>query len=95
MIELMAESQLIPPPDLAPPSIAALDVSDRIRLWAEMVDEGDRFVFQGFLDRHGSEAAARQAFLEWLGRRDVDSTAAKVRMLKGGRGVATGRPHGQ
>jgi hypothetical protein len=95
MLDAMAPSQLIPPPDLAPPSIAVLDVSDRIRLWAEMVDEGDRFLFQGFLDRHGSEAAARQAFLDWLSRREVDSTAAKFRMLKGGRAVATGRPHGQ
>ncbi len=94
MIELMAATQLIPPPDLAPPSISSLDASDRIRLWAEMVDEGDRFLFQGFLDRYGSEAAAHQAFLDWLSRREVDSTAAKIRMLKGSRAVAAGRSHG-
>lgn len=78
----MATSQLIPPPELAPPSLAHLDPTDRIRVWAELVTEGDRFLFQGFLDRHGSEEAARRAFAEWLDRRNADATAAKIRMLK-------------
>lgn len=80
--DCMPHMQLIPPADLAPPSIAHLSPEDRARLWARMVDEGDRLVFEGFLRRHGDEAAARRAFLEWLERRDADSTAAKIRMLK-------------
>ena len=81
----MPSSQLIPPPDQAPPSIAHLSPADRVRLWARMVDEGDRLVFEGFLRRHGSESAARRASREWLERRDDGSLAAKVRMLAGRR----------
>lgn len=78
----MWPSQLIPPADLAPPSIAHLSPLDRARLWAQMVDEGDRLVFEGFLRRHGDQAAARRAFDEWLARRDEEATSAKIRMLR-------------
>lgn len=81
----MTQAQLIPPPDLAPPSIAHLPPIDRARLWAQMVDEGDRIVLDCFRRRCGTEALARRAFQEWLDRREVESTAAKVRMLAGRR----------
>jgi|688.fasta_scaffold270304_2 hypothetical protein len=54
-------------------------------LWAQMVDEGDRFVLDGFRLRLGSDEAAQKAFRDWLDRRDVDALAAKIRMLKGRR----------
>jgi hypothetical protein len=79
----MRSSQLIPPPELAPPGISELSSEDRMRLWARMVDEGDEFLLAGFRERCGSDAEARQAFLDWLERRDTESTAAKIRMLKG------------
>lgn len=81
----MAGSRLIPPPDLAPPGIAHLSPADRMRLWARLVDEGDQFIYDGFRRRLGSDEAARQACLEWLERRNAESTAAKIRMLKGRR----------
>lgn len=78
----MAASELIPPPDQAPPGIGHLSPADRVRLWAQMVDEGDRLVFEGFLRRHHGDAdAARRAAEEWLDRRAAESLAAKVRML--------------
>lgn len=78
----MASSQLIPPPDQSPPGIGHLSPAERVRLWAQIVDEGDRLVFAGFLRRHhGDEAAARRAAEEWLDRRADESLAAKVRML--------------
>lgn len=89
----MSPSQLIPPADLAPPSIAHLSPLDRARLWAQMVDEGDRLVFEGFLRRHGDQAAARRAFDEWLARRDEEATSAKIRMLRARR--PTEHRHGQ
>lgn len=82
-MKTMRSSQLIPPPELAPPSISGLSSEDRMRLWARMVDEGDEFLLAGFRERCGSDAAAQQAFLNWLDRRDVEGTAAKIRMLKG------------
>ena len=82
-MKAMRSSQLIPPPELAPPGISGLSSEDRMRLWARIVDEGDEFLLAGFRERCGSDAAARQAFLDWLERRDTESTAAKIRMLKG------------
>jgi hypothetical protein len=79
----MGRPQLIPPPDSAPPSIAHLSPVDRVRLWASMVNEGDRLLHEGFLQRHGDPVAARRAMLEWLDRRSIDATAAKIRMLAG------------
>jgi hypothetical protein len=79
----MSPSQLIPPADQAPPSIADLSPEARVRLWAQMVDEGDQIVFDGFLRRLGDESAARRAFWQWLDRRSAETTAAKVRMLNG------------
>ncbi len=53
----MPPTQLIPSADLAPPSISHLSPRDRARLWAQMVDEGDRLVFEGLLRRHVDEVA--------------------------------------
>ena len=89
----MVTSQLIPPADQAPPSIGHLSPADRVRLWAQMVDEGDRLIFDGFLRRHhGDRSAAHRAAAEWLDRRAAESVAAKIRMLTGGR--TTVRAHG-
>ena len=90
---MAASQQLIPAPELSPPSIAHLSPDERASLWAQMVDEGDRLLFEGFVRRCGDERSARQAMLEWLDRRDADSTAAKIRMLRG-RGSAE-RAHGR
>lgn len=79
----MRRPQLIPPPDSAPPSIAHLSPVDRVRLWASIVAEGDRLLYEGFLRQHGEPEATRRAMLEWLDRRSADATAAKIRMLAG------------
>jgi hypothetical protein len=78
----MPTNQLIPANDLTPPSIRHLSPEDRIRLWAQIVDEGDQILLGGFRDKHGSDELATQAFLARLDRRSVESTAAKFRMLK-------------
>lgn len=79
----MVRAQLIPPPDSAPPSIAGLTPVDRVRLWAQMVDEGGRLLYEEFFRRHGDATAARLAMQEWLDRRAFAAAAAKVRMLTG------------
>jgi hypothetical protein len=89
----MARLHLIPPPEFAPPSIAGLSPVDRVQLWAQMVEEGDRLLYEGFLQRHGDATAARRAMQEWLDRRSADAVNAKVRMLAGRR--PTGKPHGE
>ena len=79
---MAATQQLIPPPELSPPSIAHLSLDERARLWAQMVDEGDCLLFESFVRRSADEQSARVAMQEWLDRRDADATAAKIRMLR-------------
>lgn len=76
------QQQLIPVAELAPPGIGHLSPDQRVSLWAQMVDEGDRLLFEAFVRSAENEQAARQAMLAWLERRDADSTAAKIRMLQ-------------
>ena len=90
---MAATQQLIPLPELSPPSIAHLSPDERARLWAQMVDEGDRLLFEGFVRRFGDEQSARLAMQEWLDRRDADATAAKIRMLRCR--SSQGHAHGQ
>ena len=78
----MPTKQLIPANDLTPPSIRHLSPENMTRLWAQIVDEGDRMLLSGFRDKHGTDELATQAFLAWLDRRSAESTAAKFRMLK-------------
>lgn len=61
--------------------IARLAPAERVRLWAEIVDEGDRLLYDVFLRRHGDAGTARQAMQQWLDRRADDAAAAKARML--------------
>jgi hypothetical protein len=77
---------------MAPPPMGHLSPVDRVRLWAQMVDEGDRLLYDTFLRTHGDEAAARAALGAWLQRRDADATAAKLRILSGR--PPSRQPHG-
>lgn len=52
-----------------------------MRLWAQIVDEGDQMLLSGFRAKTDSDELARQAFLAWLDRRNVENLAAKFRML--------------
>lgn len=78
----MPSHQLIPARDLTPLSLRHLSPEDRIRLWAQIVDEGDQMLLSGFRTHTDSDELARQAFLAWLDRRNVENLAAKFRMLK-------------
>ncbi len=63
------KNQLIPPPELAPPSIGHLSVEERILLWAQMVDEGDQLVLAGLRRQIGPDGDVAAAFEKWLDRR--------------------------
>jgi hypothetical protein len=60
--------QLIPPPELAPPSIKHLPVAKRIQLWAELVDEGDALVKSGLRAKIGPRGDLQAAYREWYAR---------------------------
>lgn len=48
-------NQLIPPPELAPPSVKHLPLAKRIELWVELNDICDAFVIAGLKARVGPE----------------------------------------
>ena len=74
------KNQLIPPPELAPPSIGDLSVAERILLWARMVDEGDELVAAALRRELGPDADLTAAFRQWLDRR-ADEKIRQLRMV--------------
>jgi len=75
------KNQLIPPPDLAPPSIRDMTPREKVALWAQMVDDGDQLVLAGLRRRIGPNGDVRKAFLEWLDRRDAEHDRTVARMI--------------
>jgi hypothetical protein len=75
------KNQLIPPPELAPPSVRDFPAEQKIALWAEMVDEGDQFLMASLRRRLGPNADVQAAFLEWLDRRNAEHDRAVVQMI--------------
>jgi len=75
------KNQLIPPPELAPPSIRDMPPKDKVALWAQMVDEGDQLVLAGLRRRIGPNGDLAKAFHEWLDRRDADHDRAIEHMI--------------
>jgi hypothetical protein len=66
------KNQLIPPPELAPPSVRHLPDWEKIAIWDQMVDEGDQILMASLEDRVGPNGDAQAAFLAWLDRRTAE-----------------------
>lgn len=75
------KSQLIPPPELAPPSIKHLPPAMKVALWGQMVDEGDQMVMAGLRRKVGPHGDVHAAFLEWLDRRNEEHDRTMARMI--------------
>jgi hypothetical protein len=73
--------QLIPPPELAPPSIKHLPGDVKIAAWGQMVDEGDQMVLAGLRRKLGPNGDVHAAFLEWLDRRNEEHDRTIARMI--------------
>lgn len=63
------EQQLIPPSDMAPPSVKHLPLSKRIELWGQLVDEGNALVKAGLRAKIGLTGDLKAAYREWFARR--------------------------
>jgi hypothetical protein len=61
--------QLIPPPELAPPSVKHLPLEKRIEIWEQLVDENDALVRAGLRAKIGPEGDLEAAYREWYARR--------------------------
>ncbi len=75
------KNQLIPPPELAPPSIRDMPDEEKVALWALMVEEGDAIIMANMRERVGPDGDPEKAFLEWLDRRTAEHDKAIVRMI--------------
>jgi len=60
--------RLIPPPELAPPSVKHLPLEKRIELWAELVDENDALVRAGLRAKIGPDGDLEAAYRDWYAR---------------------------
>lgn len=81
------DHQLIPPPDLAPPSVKHLTPTEKILLWAQMIEQGDQLVMAGLRHKLGPDADLRAAFIEWRDRNSAErdrelALAAEKRRLR-------------
>lgn len=66
------KNQLIPPPELAPPSMLGIPMEDRIAVWAILVDEGEQFLCAGLRHRIGPDGDLAEAYRQWYERRMSD-----------------------
>jgi hypothetical protein len=74
-------NQLIPPPDLAPPSVKHLPLAKRIELWGELVDESEALVLAGLRAKIGPDGDLQAAYRDWYARRMEEHDRALYAML--------------
>ncbi|MEX2316925.1 MAG: hypothetical protein WD669_07225 [Pirellulales bacterium] len=71
-------SQLIPPPQLAPPSVKHLPLEKRIELWAQLVDEADALVLAGLRIKIGPNGDLKSAYRDWYTRHMAEHDRQQV-----------------
>lgn len=75
------ENQLIPPPDLAPPSVRHLPLEKRIELWGHLVDRCEAFLLAGLRSRIGAAGDLRAAYRQWYARNREEHDRAQMQFL--------------
>lgn len=76
------QHELIPSPELAPPSISHLPLEKRIELWAELVDENEALVLAGLRAKIGPNGNLQAAYREWYARKMDEHDRATIAMLE-------------
>jgi hypothetical protein len=71
---------LIPPPELAPPSVKHLPLAKRIEIWAELVDESEALVRAGLRAKIGPDGDLEAAYRSWYARQMEDTSAHSTRL---------------
>jgi hypothetical protein len=64
--------QLIPPPELATPSIKHLPFEKKIELWYELIDEAEALVLSGLRAKIGPAGDLQAAYRDWYARKMHD-----------------------
>lgn len=63
------KNQLIPPPELAPPSVKHLPIETRIRLGQQLLADCNALLIAGIKARVGPEGDWQAAYREWYRRK--------------------------
>lgn len=79
------KSQLIPPPELAPPSVKQLPLEKKIELWAELVDESEALLLAGLRARIGPDGDLKAAYRQWYARHMDDHERVLTSMARSSR----------
>ncbi len=74
--------QLIPPPELAPPSIKHLPLAKRIQLWAELVDDNDALVRASLRAKIGPTGDLQEAYRQWYTRHMEEHDRNQIAFLE-------------
>lgn len=75
-------NQLIPPPELAPPSISHLPAAAKIELWFQLLDESEALVRAGPRARIGPDGDLEAAYREWYARHMEEHDRSILSLLK-------------
>jgi len=75
-------SQLIPPCDLAPPSVGHLPVAKRVQLWVELVDENEALLLAGLRAKVGPNGDLQAAYRQWNSRQLEDRDRRQRALLE-------------
>jgi hypothetical protein len=76
------EPQLIPPPNLAPPSVKHLALAKRIELWANLLDGCEAFLLAGLRSRIGPDGDLQAAFRDWYSRQMEEHERVQIQFLE-------------
>jgi hypothetical protein len=74
--------QLIPPPELAPPSVKHLPLEKRFELWANLVDSCEALLIAGLRHRIGPDGDLQAAYREWYARHTHERERAQIQFLE-------------
>ena len=75
-------NELIPPPDLAPPSVKHLPLAKRIELWGQLVDDCEALLLAGLRHRIGPDGDLQAAYRDWYARHMEDREQAQIQFLE-------------
>ena len=76
------DNQLIPHPDLAPPSVKHLPVAKQIELWADLLDGCEALLLAGLRGRIGPSGDLQAAYRDWYARHMNDHEKAQIQFLE-------------
>lgn len=75
-------NQLIPPPELAPPSVKHLPMSQRVAAWADLVEATEAFLLAGLERKAGPGGDVRAAYRLWNARQQAERDARQIKFLE-------------